>query len=66
VTNSQWARRLPVKGCDCCIDGYVTRHDYNVTIKCPKCKGTGTLPIKRWRSSDVITKQITKNKEDDS
>lgn len=65
MTNRKWATKLPVRGCDCCIDGYITRSDY-VAIKCPKCKGKGTLPLERWKDVNVITSQIIKEQNNDS
>jgi len=68
VRDSQWARKMPVRGCNDCFEGLITRPDYNENIKCPFCKGVGTLLVKRLKDVSVITSQITKdnNKSNDS
>lgn len=66
MNNNKWSKTLPVRGCNSCSNGKVVRPDYNEDITCPVCKGSGTIPISRWRSLDVITSQITKSKNNDS
>lgn len=64
MTESQWARRVPVVKCTKCIGGSLARHDYNEHITCPTCNGAGTILKKQFLNSSEITNLITKTLSD--
>tara|TARA_R110002096_G_scaffold402582_1_gene599919 strand:- start:75 stop:356 length:282 start_codon:yes stop_codon:yes gene_type:complete len=59
VTNNEWGRHLPVRGCGACYEGKVHHVGYPAT-KCNTCDGKGTTTRDRNKSTALITKQITK------
>ena len=60
MTDSQWAKRIPIRACSECTDGIIWRHDYNVRIKCPTCKATGLISNGYAKDVATITQEITK------
>lgn len=64
MTERQWAKNVPVVTCKNCVNGNLSRHDYNEDITCPVCNGSGTMLKKRWKTSLEISELITKNLSD--